>query len=69
MQGMKGKMTRRQMAGAMLAATAAGQAPQSTPAPAAGELQAAQEQNRRTGDLLAKVKLPLDAEPAFHFSA
>jgi len=69
MHRIKNKMTRRQLAGAMLAATAAAQAPPSAPATPAGELQAAQEQNHRSGEALAKVKVPMDTEPAFHFTA
>ena len=68
---MKNKMTRRQLAGTMLAAAAAAQTPPPTQAPAtpAAELQAAQEQNQRIGEELAKVKVPMDTEPAFHFTA
>lgn len=74
-----GRMTRRQLAGAILATTAtaaAAQAPPSTPAvpsTPAGELQAAREQNQRTAQTLAaawaKAQVPMEAEPAFHFTA
>jgi hypothetical protein len=73
------RMTRRQLAGAILttaAAAAAAQAPPATPAAPstpAGELQAAREQNQRTSEALAaawaKVQVPIEAEPAFHFTA
>jgi hypothetical protein len=65
-------MTRRQLAGAILATAAAAQAPPSPPSPPstpAAELQAAREQNQRTGETLAKVQVPIEAEPAFHFTA
>jgi hypothetical protein len=63
---MKNKITRRQLAGTLLATTAAAQAP---PAGAPDELQEARDQNRHSGEALAKVELPQDTEPAFHFSA
>ena len=66
---MKNKFTRRQLAGVMLAASAAAQTAPSIPANAADELDAARAQNRHTGDMLAEVSLPADAEPAFHFNA
>jgi len=66
------RMTRRQLAGAILATTAtaaAAQAPQSQPATPDGELQAAREQNQRNAGTLAKVQVPIETEPAFHFTA
>jgi hypothetical protein len=60
------RMTRRQLAGAILATGATAAAAQ-TPAPAE-ELQAAQEQNQRTAEALAKVQVPIESEPAFHFT-
>ena len=74
------RMTRRQLAGAILttaAAAAAAQAPPSStpavPSTPAAELQAAHEQNQRTAETLAaawaKVQVPIEAEPAFHFTA
>ena len=63
------RMTRRQLAGAVLATAAAAQSPTSTPSTPAAELQAAQEQNQRTAETLAKVEVPVQAEPAFHFTA
>jgi hypothetical protein len=63
-------MTRRQLAGAILSTAAvAAQTPSSSSAPPAVELQAAQEQNQRTAEALAKMQVPMDAEPAFHFKA
>lgn len=65
---MKAKMTRRQLAGAMLATAAAAQTPSSTPSNPQTELEAARQQNQRTGEALAKVVVPMDTEPAFHFT-
>ena len=62
------RITRRQLAGAMLATAAAAQAPPSPPATPAGEFEAAREQNQRTAETLAKVQVPIEAEPAFHFT-
>jgi len=65
-------ITRRQLAGAILttaATAAAAQAPPAAPSSPAGELQAAQEQNQRTAETLAKVQVPIETEPAFHFTA
>jgi len=62
-------MTRRQLAGAVLATAAMAQTPPVAPANPAGELEAARQQNLRVSEALAKVKVPMDAEPAFHFSA
>ena len=70
---MKNKITRRQLAGAILTTAAAAQAPPSTPSTPATELQAAREQNQRTSEALAaawaKVQNPVEVEPAFHFTA
>ena len=65
------RMSRRQLAGAILAtATAAvAQTPPSVPSAPDAELQAAREQNQRTAEELAKAPLPMAAEPAFHFTA
>lgn len=67
-----GRMTRRQLAGAILttaATAAAAQTPPSAPSTPAAELQAARDQNQRTGEALAKVPIPIETEPAFHFTA
>lgn len=51
------------------ASAAPAQAP-SAPLPApANELQAARDQNQRTIEALAKIEIPMTAEPAFHFKA
>ena len=65
---MKKVMTRRQLAGTMLATAAAAQAPPPAPSGPAAELQAARETNQRTGETLAKVPVPMDTEPAFRFT-
>ncbi len=66
-------LTRRELAGALLATAAAAQvAPEAArraPANPAEELQAAREQNRRNGETLEGVSLPVVTEPAFHFTA
>lgn len=61
-------MTRRQLAGAILASAAAAQTPPSTPSSPAAELQAAREQNQKTAETLAKVEIAIEAA-AFHFTA
>jgi hypothetical protein len=66
------RITRRQLAGAVLttaATAAAAQAPPPAPSTPAGELQAAQEQSQRTSETLAKTPVPIETEPAFHFTA
>jgi hypothetical protein len=66
---MKTKLTRRELAGAVLAVTAAAQTPAPVPANAGAELDAARQQNQRNAEALAKTALPMAAEPAFHFTA
>lgn len=61
-------LTRRQLAGAILATAAAAQTPASTPSTPEAELQAARDQNQRTAEALAKVEVAMQAEPAFHFT-
>jgi len=64
--GKNAKLTRRELAGVMLAATAMAQeAPPATPD---DELKAAQARNQETAAALAKAEIPLEAEPAFHFT-
>jgi len=53
----------------MLATAAAAQTPPPAPSTPAGEPQAARKQNQRTAETLAKVPVPIEAEPAFHFTA
>jgi hypothetical protein len=63
------KITRRKLAAAVAApAVMLGQAP-SPPIPTnrEEELAAMREQNRRNGEVLDKVKVPMSAEPAFIF--
>jgi hypothetical protein len=79
MKGMEStamRMTRRQMAGALLAGAAVAQtqpaetdATASAPATPEAELQAAKEQNRQTAESLAKVAVAMATEPAVHFTA
>jgi hypothetical protein len=66
------RITRRQMAGVILTTAATATAAQTPPAPPstpAAELQAGREQNQRIAETLAKVPVPIQTEPAFHFSA
>jgi hypothetical protein len=67
------KMTRRELAAAVLvtgvAAQTAPQAPPAAPSSPADELQAAHERNRQAAEALAKISLPMESEPAFHFTA
>jgi hypothetical protein len=66
---MKNQITRRQLAGTLLATAAAAQAPpEAPPSTPAAELQAARDQNQRTAETLAKAPVPMDSEPAFHFT-
>jgi hypothetical protein len=66
---MKNKITRRQLAGTLLATAGAAQTPaEAPPSSPAAELQAARDQNQRTAETLGKVPVPMDSEPAFHFT-
>jgi hypothetical protein len=62
------RVTRRQMAAALVAGTAAAQ---TTPQPAApaDELQAARQRMKSSTESLAKVRVPIETEPAFQFKA
>jgi len=67
-------ISRRQLAGVILAGTAVAQVPaQPPPAPAPqsgdAELEAARSQRRVAGQIIARVPLPMTTEPAFHFKA
>ena len=72
---MANEISRRSLAGIAAAAALAAQTPQSPPkqdalpANAEEELTAARNQNRTNAALIAKVKLPMDVEPAAHFKA
>jgi hypothetical protein len=61
---MKNKVTRRQLAGAVL--TPASLLAQATPAPA-DELTAAKQQTQRNADQLRKFKVPMATEPSIVF--
>jgi hypothetical protein len=67
-------ISRRQLAGVVLAGTAAatvsGQAPPK-PAPQSGEaeLEAARSRQRIGAQIIARVPLPMSTEPAFQFKA
>lgn len=65
------RVTRRQLAAALaLPAVLLSQAPPiSLPGNAGEELQAARDQLRQNGEALAKVQVPMTAEPAVHFKA
>ena len=65
----RGRITRRQLAGVVLAHAAVAQSPPAAPSGPTAELQAAREQNQRAAESLAQVPVPGDAEPAFHFTA
>jgi len=62
------KLTRRQLAAAMVSATAIAQTPQ-TPARPADELQAARDRIKANGETLAQQQIPMATEPAFQFKA
>ena len=64
------KITRRRLAAALAPAVLRAQAPPPPiPATMEEELAAVREQNRRNADILAKFKVPMEAEPAFLFKA
>ena len=62
------KLTRRQLAAALVSATAMAQT-QQTPARPADELQAARERIKANGETLAQQAIPMATEPAFQFKA
>jgi len=66
----RSRITRRAAAGALLATTAAAQTPPpAQPAPPVSDLDAARQQNQRAAGTLAKAPVPIETEPAFHFTA
>ena len=65
---MKHKLTRRELATAVLS-TAAAQAMPQAPATADEELKAARDRLKAAGDTLAKQAVPMATEPAFQFRA
>ena len=58
------KLTRRQLAVALVSATAMAQT-QQTPANQADELQAARDRIKANGETLAQQQIPMATEPAF----
>jgi hypothetical protein len=63
-------ISRRQLAGVILASTAVAQAPPpSTPQPNDAGLDAARAEQRVRALIIARVPLPMTTEPAFHFKA
>ncbi|MGZ7030303.1 MAG: hypothetical protein ACXVG9_13345 [Terriglobales bacterium] len=67
-------ISRRQLAGVILASTAVAQVPAQAPPtptaqPADSELEAAKSQQRLRAQIIARVPLPMTTEPAFHFKA
>jgi hypothetical protein len=63
------RITRRQLAGAILATASVAQTPPSAASSPEAELNAAREHNARIAEALAKVEVPIAVEPAFHFTA
>jgi hypothetical protein len=59
------KLTRRELSVALLAPAAAAQTTQ----PAADPIQAARDRIKANGDILAKIEIPMDLEPAVTFKA
>ena len=64
------KLTRRQLVAALGPAAALAQsASNSAPATPADELKAAQARLKANSEAIAKVSVPIETEPAFHFGA
>jgi hypothetical protein len=61
------RLTRRELAAALVTGAAAAQTQSSPAGTPRDELQAARERNRNNVDALAKVPLPMSTEPAFQF--
>ncbi|MGH9645290.1 MAG: hypothetical protein ACRD4E_00615 [Bryobacteraceae bacterium] len=66
-------ISRRQLAGVILAGTVAAQSAAQAPPPAAqptdAEIEAARAERRAAAQIIARVPLPMTTEPAFHFKA
>ncbi len=63
-------ISRRQLAGVMLAGTAVAQGPQTTAPPSGdAQLEAARAERRTAAQIVARVPLPMTTEPAFQFKA
>jgi hypothetical protein len=63
------KLTRRELAGAVVAPVLAAQGSRPEPAVLEKESQAALDAVRRTSETLAEYAVPADLEPAFQFKA
>jgi hypothetical protein len=63
------KVTRRSLARMLAVAAAAPQTAGSQTPPADADLDSAREQLKSNAQQVAKVKLPMPTEPAFHFKA
>jgi hypothetical protein len=61
-------ISRRQLAGVLLASTAVAQTPPPKPQPDSG-VDAARAQQRGAAQIIARVALPMSVEPAFQFKA
>ena len=59
------KLTRRELSAALLAPAAVAQTPQPTAEP----VPAARDRIKANGDILAKIEIPMDLEPAVTFKA
>jgi hypothetical protein len=62
------KLTRREMAGALMAATAFAQTP-APPLPPAAELENARNQVKESVAALQQIEVPMTTAPAFQFKA
>jgi hypothetical protein len=60
------KLTRRELTAVLLAPAAA---TAQTPQPTADPVQAARDRIKANGDILAKIEIPMDLEPAVTFKA
>ena len=63
-------ISRRQLAGVILAGSAVAQAPPPTPTQSGDtELETAQSARRTAAQIIARIPLPMTTEPAFQFKA
>jgi hypothetical protein len=63
------KLTRRNLAGAVLSAAAAARAAGQTQPAAEDDLKLARERLKATADVLSRREIPMSTEPAFQFKA
>ncbi|HTS29505.1 MAG TPA: hypothetical protein VMH81_26730 [Bryobacteraceae bacterium] len=63
------KLSRRQLAGTILATAAGTAIAQTPPTNPADELKAARDRLKAVGDTLAKLTVPIETEPALQFKA